>query len=74
MPSPTFQLHMSKPWFSRRTTRTFGFAEVRFSNSRWSRHGLGGVAIDNRIFAIAGATGPSARGTTGGVEVYAPAA
>ena len=41
---------------------------------RTPRHGLGGVAIDNRIFAIAGATGPSARGTTGGVEVYAPAA
>tara|TARA_A100001391_G_scaffold203473_1_gene195902 strand:- start:20 stop:1060 length:1041 start_codon:yes stop_codon:yes gene_type:complete len=41
---------------------------------RTPRHGLGGVAIDDRIFAIAGATGPSAQGTTGGVEVYAPAA
>ena len=39
---------------------------------RTPRHGLGGVAIGDRVFAIAGATGPSARGTTGGVEVYAP--
>jgi len=39
---------------------------------RTPRHGLGGVAIGNRIFAIAGATGPSARGTSNGVEVYAP--
>jgi N-acetylneuraminic acid mutarotase len=39
---------------------------------RTPRHGLGGVAIGDRIFAIAGATGPSARGTSNGVEVYAP--
>jgi hypothetical protein len=36
------------------------------------RHGLGGVAVGNRVFSIAGATGPSARGTSNRVEVYAP--
>jgi N-acetylneuraminic acid mutarotase len=36
------------------------------------RHGLGGVALDGRIFAIAGATGPSAQGTSARMEVLTP--
>lgn len=39
---------------------------------RTPRHGLGGVALDNRIYALAGATGPSANGTSNRVEVHAP--
>lgn len=36
------------------------------------RHGLGGVAVDGSVFAIAGATGPSAQGTSAQVEVLRP--
>ena len=35
------------------------------------RHGLGGVTLDNRIYAIGGATRPSGNGTTGLVEILA---
>lgn len=39
---------------------------------RTPRHGLGGVAIDDRVFAIAGATGPSAEGTSNLMDVLLP--
>jgi N-acetylneuraminic acid mutarotase len=36
------------------------------------RHGLGGVSLNGSVFAIAGATGPSAQGTSNRVEALVP--